>query len=319
MLASLLGCAEEELAAYAAQAQAIYHGSREPTVVHLSSGQKLAIGFLADSSGQEFCTGTLIDRDVVITASHCTEDETASQIRFGIGDPQQPRALLAVAKVAEHSSLDAAILFLRDDAVTRVPSVAPLPFLRQALPRGMVGQNVEAAGYGATHDESRGLYFVALTLIGIGQDEYDVDGHGQRGICFGDSGGPLLVSLDGNTVVAGVESWGDDSCMDQDHLTRLDLAAGWIDDQQRSFDPNDVSEDDSSSSGGDGEYGDDEPSSGDWEGDWEDDWSEPTSASAEESGCSVSDPSGLDVGMVITVLVVSILMLPASSRRRSPR
>ena len=306
-------CAEDDSSFFATQDQAIYHGSREPTVVDLSRGQKLAIGFLADPSGMEFCTGTLIDRDVVVTASHCTEGETATQIRFGVGNPQQPTALLRVAKVVEHSSLDAALLFLRDDAVSRVPGLEPLPFIRQALSREMVGGNVEAAGYGDTHDGSRGLFFVALTLTGIGEKEYDVDGHGQRGICFGDSGGPLLVSVHGDTLVAGVESWGDESCMDEDHLTRLDLAAGWIDNQQQSFDPNTTVET-PAAAGDDSTQDSSSPFS-----DSEIDWSEPSSSEVDESGCSVSDRSGLDVGMLITLLVVSILVIPTSTRRRSQR
>jgi len=45
----------------------------------------LAIGFLAGLDGGEFCTGTLIDSRVVITASHCTQGRTTSTMLFGVG------------------------------------------------------------------------------------------------------------------------------------------------------------------------------------------------------------------------------------------
>ena len=58
-------------------------------------------------------------------------------------------------------------------------------------------------------------------------------------------------------MVAGVESWGDESCVDQDHLTRLDIVAEWMDQQQGNFDPNDTTPDNGS---GDKPPGDDSAS-----------------------------------------------------------
>ena len=232
-------CVEDEPhGRLATQTQAIFHGSRSPQVVSLSLGEQLAIGFLADPYGNPFCSGTLIDRDVVVTAQHCTEGSSASTIRFGVGKPEQPDGFFEVQAIREHQGRDVALLFLAADAVSRVPQIEPLPFLRQALPQSMIGQRVEASGFGQTHDNSTGRFFAALTLIGMDSEYYTVDGGGQQGICFGDSGGPLLVSLGGETVVAGVESHGDSSCVDVDNLTRLDLVKDWIDQNNGAFDPN---------------------------------------------------------------------------------
>ena len=241
MLTALAGvaCSSADEPTYGATEQAIYYGSRAPSVVSLSAGEKLAIGYLSDPYGNPFCSGTLIDRDVVVTAEHCTTGSSANSIRFGVGTPEQPDAIFQVQSIREHSSRDVALLFLTEDAVNRVPRLEPLPFLRQALPHSLVGSRVEAAGYGQTHDNSTGRYFAALTLTGIDDTFYTVDGGGQRGICFGDSGGPLLVTVSGNTVVAGVESNGDSSCVDVDHLTRLDQVRDWIDASNGDFDPND--------------------------------------------------------------------------------
>jgi len=241
MLTALTGvaCSSADEPSYGTAEQPIYYGSRAPSVVSLTAGEKLAIGYLSDPYGNPFCSGTLIDRDVVVTAEHCTTGSNANSIRFGVGTPEQPDAIFQVQSIREHSSRDVALLFLTEDAVSRVPRIEPLPFLRQALPNSMIGSRVEAAGYGQTHDNSTGRYFAALTLSAIDDTFYTVDGGGQRGICFGDSGGPLLVSVSGNTVVAGVESNGDSSCVDVDHLTRLDRVQDWIDSSNGDFNPND--------------------------------------------------------------------------------
>lgn len=59
-----------------------------------------------------------------------------------------------------------------------------------------------------------------------------IDGQGQRGVCFGDSGGPLLVLADDGTVrVAGVLSNGDETCVGRDNFVRLELHLAWIEEQ----------------------------------------------------------------------------------------
>ena len=70
--AALSACSEtaqDDASSYDTTEQAIYYGTRAPSVTNLSAGEEMAIGFIADSSGSPFCTATLIDRDVAIT--HC--------------------------------------------------------------------------------------------------------------------------------------------------------------------------------------------------------------------------------------------------------
>ena len=56
---------------------------------------------------------------------------------------------------------------------------------------------------------------------------------GEQGICYGDSGGPILWQPDADTapVLVGTEQWGDSSCVDVDHLTRVDVVAAWVDEK----------------------------------------------------------------------------------------
>jgi len=220
--------------------QAIYYGTRSPSITNLSAGEEEAIGWLADSTGELLCTATLIDRDVAVTAQHCVVNTIAvDDMRFGMGDPSNPDAVVEVHSAPFHDTLDVALLLLLTDAVTQVPTAEPLPFLREAPEQSWIGTDVEAAGFGSTHDNSTGLYYVTVELTGIQDDFFEVDGHGQQGICFGDSGGPLFVNVEtGDPVIIGVESHGDASCVDTDYETRLDQAMAWMDAEMAAFDPN---------------------------------------------------------------------------------
>jgi len=172
-----------------------------------------AIGYLADPYGNAFCSGTLIESaDVVVTAQHCTTGSSTDSILFGleVREPRRPHP------GGRHRG---APLARRRPALPRQrrrqpgPQAEPLAISARALSGAQLGSQVEAAGYGETHDGSTGRYFAALTLADMNDEFYMVDGQGQRGICFGDSGGPLLVDLGGYAVVAGVESYGDPSCV----------------------------------------------------------------------------------------------------------
>jgi V8-like Glu-specific endopeptidase len=217
-----------------AMVEKIRNGTRTPTVVPLEDNELLAIGWLfrADwgSADTRFCTGTVVAPRVVVTASHCTDGLRANQIGFGVGlEPAAPEAVFQVAEFFEHPSRDAAILILNQDVSDLVPQLMPIAANRTD-PSSLVGQRVEAAGYGETYDASRtGRWFASLLLNRVDATFVHVDGQGQRGICFGDSGGPVLDhTLNGVPVVLGVESSGDADCLGQDQLTRLDAIADWI-------------------------------------------------------------------------------------------
>ncbi len=215
-------------------ASAIRNGTREPRVVPLSEGEKLAIGWLHAAGWAEgnFCTGTVIGPRVVATAKHCTADQTATEIGFSVGLlPTQPNGTFGVAEVHEHPQHDVALLILEQDVIGAVPALVPIAFNRATLDDSIIGREVEASGYGETFDPSRtGRYFAAVELIQVDPVFVRVDGRGRQGICFGDSGGPVLTTgADGTAVVLGVEHGGDSSCLGVDALTRLDVVAGWID------------------------------------------------------------------------------------------
>ena len=76
-----------------------------------------------------------------------------------------------------------------------------------------------------------GRFFAPLAISGVHDTTISVDGLGERGLCFGDSGGPIIwqPSEAYEPVVLGMEQWGDPSYVGVDYLTRADLVADWVD------------------------------------------------------------------------------------------
>jgi MYXO-CTERM domain-containing protein len=212
---------------------AIRNGTRDPRALALSEGQILSLGWLfsvPDGANSNFCTATLINGSTVVTASHCTEGSTPDTIGFGIGLlPTEPVATFRVARKFEHPELDLAVLRLSEDALDRVPELVPVPPNTQRLDNTWLGSDLQAGGYGETYDRTRyGRWFATVVLAELDATDLVVDGQGIMGICYGDSGGPVMADLGDGPVVLGVESYGDASCVDQDHLTRLDVAVEFI-------------------------------------------------------------------------------------------
>jgi hypothetical protein len=213
------------------RAQDIRNGTREPEAVALTPGQVLALGWLfqAGDPSANFCTATLIGPTTIITASHCTQGSRPQDMGFGVGlMPSDPDATFRVAAIYDHPQLDMSVIALSENALDRLPQLEPIP-VNTADPSSLEGTEVQVGGYGETYDRTRsGRYFATVLLSQVRGDEIVVDGQGRQGLCFGDSGGPVIGVLGPGPVVMGVESWGDQSCVDVDHLTRTDVDPDFI-------------------------------------------------------------------------------------------
>ena len=219
--------------------QRILNGTRNPEAVLLTPGEQLAIGWLhvAGEPSNAFCTGTLIAPLVVATAEHCTRDRNAVEVGFGIGTfPTEPTATFPVVNIVERNDVDAALLILGQDALARVPELRLIMPNRTNLdgPEGqaLIGREVQVAGYGDTQTPNLvGRFFATVELKEVQAEFVVVDGRGEQGLCFGDSGGPVItLNQRSAPVMLGVEHGGDDSCVGTDYLTRLDPLASWIND-----------------------------------------------------------------------------------------
>lgn len=238
VLIMLAGCQSPETSGHinrgtARDVQPIVNGTRDPQTVELTDGQIMAIGWLygVGMPNQPFCTGTLIAPNMVVTAAHCTYGGGAGEIGFGVGmDPSEPAALFVSAGVFPNREVDAALILLEEDATAAGIDITPIPVNQVAVDASAIGREVQAGGYGETYDaETDGRWFATVYIDEVDSVEIIVDGRGEQGICFGDSGSGLIdLDEEGNPIVLAVESWGDESCVDIDHMTRLDIIWDWI-------------------------------------------------------------------------------------------
>ncbi|WP_428265019.1 S1 family peptidase [Haliangium sp.] len=203
------------------KANKVYNGTLLPTHVPLSPAQMPAIGSF------RLCSGTLVAPTWVLTAEHCGLE---AGVQFCLGsDPENPDKCITSIRVINNPDADMTLVELAEDARGRL-EVTPITVFADDLGSEWIGRLAEAAGYGQTETGGIGTrYFTAEPIVSLERGYVTIDGEGERGVCFGDSGGPALVIADDGTVrVAGVLSNGDDSCLGRDNFTRVDLQRDWI-------------------------------------------------------------------------------------------
>jgi V8-like Glu-specific endopeptidase len=206
----------------------IVGGSRGPTVVSLSARQRLAVGAVLDASDDSwdnFCTGTLINPNLVITAGHCVEGYRRAELAFAIGgDAENPVESQSPSAIYLHPDYDPDGDAEYDVAVLRFSQpftlADPIPANCDAVPA--VGARVQVAGYGETASDEYNTrqWWAPVRVSAHSRFDLVVQGNGAGG-CHGDSGGPLLAASGGVVSLRGTLSWGDD-CGERDHYSRLD-------------------------------------------------------------------------------------------------
>jgi len=160
-------------------------------------------------SGQQLCTGTVVGPSTILTASHCINQNSSITVQTSVG----PRVVTQVLKLGagvEGDQNDLAILYL----ATPLPSNLIIP-VASGVNRGDL---VSLVGFGCNHSDSAGPGGIKRAGVNVVSDISDfievttpqlniraIAGPENRaGVCFGDSGGPLLKQHNGQWAVVGV-------------------------------------------------------------------------------------------------------------------
>ncbi len=205
-------------------ARPIVNGS--PTSGHPAVVALVAPAIECGTADDVFCTGTLVGTRTVITAAHCLDYAPPGTLHVYFGDDAtlagSGRRVEVLAEVA-HPAYDMvvhdiAILELVED-VTDVPPVRLAP----ALDAGTVGSQVTIVGFGSDDDGARGRKREGTSdVVSVDALVFSTT-PAPSNTCVGDSGGPVLVDVAGELMLAGVTSFGDTACVQSATNTRVDV------------------------------------------------------------------------------------------------
>jgi hypothetical protein len=130
---------------------------------------------------------------------------------------------------------DITLLQLEEDATLARPGVEPIPVMNTPLPASFVGRQVEASGYGQSESSGYGTRrFVDLEVDEIDDPFLTLYGQEEKGVCYGDSGGPVLGLVDDGTVRVLADTshiYGGAECRSYSNHVRTDVYIEWIEER----------------------------------------------------------------------------------------
>jgi hypothetical protein len=195
-----------------------------------------AVVMLAFPGQGAYCSGTVVAPHVILTAAHCLFAPEDSEIWFGPNE-DQTTAKISVIHGETHPTYDIGMMTIGAPA-----PVTPIPMLAVGLD-GLLDQPVRIVGYGVTSEDGSdsGTKRQGMTRLHHLENEVMFTGYEGSQTCYGDSGGPNFMTIEGVEHVVGVTSFGTTVCgMPADGAIRTDLPHDWLQayvDEHEEFEP----------------------------------------------------------------------------------
>lgn len=210
----------------------------------------------------QFCSGSLISTQWIVTAAHCVDDMSASDVLVQAGSVTLSQSKLTGRQIAEiivHPNWTTST-FRNDIALLRLdspvtPSAGKIQPIK--LPSSSVAEStfLRVTGWGATDNDGESypttlrktsLRVLADSACSNQFDDYSSSTQLCAGLgnfdvtsdCTGDSGGPLSYQISGTWYLAGLVSYGSaDGCISGSPSveTRVSGFTSWISENTRSL------------------------------------------------------------------------------------